>query len=60
MEETIGLVQLAAFWGLGMKGKIYVDYSAATGIAQRRGNDKLRHVMVGSLWIQDRSVPQDC
>ena len=51
--ETIGLVQLAADWGLDMKGKIHVDSSAAIGIAHRRGNGKLRHVKVGSLWIQE-------
>ena len=51
--ETVGLVQLAADWGLDMKGKIHVDSSAAIGIAHRRGNGKLRHVNVGSLWIQE-------
>ena len=51
--ETIGLVQLAADWGLDMKGKIHVDSSAAIGVAHRRGNGKLRHVKVGSLWIQE-------
>ena len=51
--ESIGLVQLAADWGLDMKGKIHVDSSAAIGIAHRRGNGKLRHVKVGPLWIQE-------
>ena len=51
--ETIGLVQLAADWGLDMKGKIHVDFSAAIGIAHRCGNGKLCHVKVGSLWIQE-------
>ena len=51
--ETIGLVQLAADWGLEKKGKIHVDSSAAIGKAHRRGNGKLRHVKVGSLWIQE-------
>ena len=51
--ETVGLVQLAADWGLDMKGKIHVDSSAAIGTAHRRGNGKLRHVNVGSLWIQE-------
>ena len=51
--ESIGLVQLAADWGLDMKGKIHVDFSAAIGIAHRCGNGKPRHVKVGSLWIQE-------
>ena len=45
--ETIGMVQLAADWGLDMKGKIHVDSSAAIGIAHGRGNGKLRHFKVG-------------
>ena len=50
---TIGLVQLAADWRLDMKWKTHVDSSAAIGLAHRRGNGKLRHVKVGSLWIQE-------
>ena len=38
----------------GGVGRIYVDSSAAIGVAKRRGNGKLRHVRVGLLWIQER------
>ena len=31
-----------------------VDSSAAVGIANRKGNGKLRHVRVGQLWIQGK------
>ena len=33
-------------------GKVYVDSSAAIGVAHRRGNGTLRHVRVGLLWTQ--------
>ena len=52
--ELIGITQLAEDWGMSLTGKIYVDSSAAIGVAQRRGNGKLRHVRVGDLWIQEK------
>ena len=51
--ETIRLVQLAADCRLDMKGKIHVDSSETIGKAHLRGNRELRHVKVGSLWIQE-------
>ena len=52
--ELIGLTQLYQHWGVEVQGKIWVDSSAAIGTIQRRGNGKLRHVRVGSLWIQEK------
>ena len=52
--ELIGISQLADDWGFSLLGKVWVDSSAAIGVASRRGNGKLRHVRVGSLWIQER------
>ena len=52
--ELIGMTQLAADWGMNVKGKVFVDSSAAIGIAHRRGNGKMRHVRVGDLWIQEK------
>ena len=51
--EVLGLVQLMADWGCDRAAKVYLDSSAAIGVAQRRGNGKLRHVKVGTLWIQE-------
>ena len=51
--ESIGLTQLAADWGIPMAGHAHVDSSAAIGIAKRKGNGTLRHVKVGTLWIQE-------
>ena len=39
---------------MDFSGKVYVDSSAAIGVAHRRGNGKLRHVRVGLLWIQEQ------
>jgi hypothetical protein len=52
--ETIGVTQLAADWGVKLEGRIYVDSTAAIGVAHRKGNGKLRHVKVGLLWIQEK------
>ena len=50
--ESIGLTLLAAVWGIPLVGHVHVDSSAAIGIANRKGNGKLRHVKVGTLWVQ--------
>ena len=52
--ELIGATQLAADWGLHTQGKVHVDSTAAIAVAHRRGNGKLRHVKVGSRWIQEK------
>ena len=41
--------------GLAMKGNIFADSSAALGIAKRRGSGKMRHVKIGTLWIQEKN-----
>ena len=51
--EALGLVQLAYDWGLLLSARIFVDSSAAIGIANRKGNGRMRHVRVGDLWIQE-------
>ena len=52
--EVLGIVQLLADWGVRVDGEVWVDSSAAIGTMTRRGNGKLRHVRVGTLWIQER------
>ena len=34
---------------------MFVDSSAAIGIANRKGIGKMRHVRVGMMWIQEKS-----
>ena len=52
--ELIGVTQLMNDWGRNAEGEVYVDSSAAIGVAHRKGNGKLRHVKVGLLWIQEK------
>ena len=52
--ELIGVTQLMNDWGCNAEGEVYVDSSAAIGVAHRKGNGKLRHVKVGLLWIQEK------
>ena len=51
--ETIGLCQLASEFGLSFSGRVFADASAALGVVHRRGAGKLRHVRIGSLWVQE-------
>ena len=51
ITEALGLVQLSYDWGMSFAAKIFVDSSAAIGIANRKGNGNMRHVRVGDLWI---------
>ena len=32
---------------------VHIDSSVAIGVIRRRGSDKLRHIKVGQLWIQE-------
>ena len=38
---------------MSFAAKVFVGSSAAIGIANRKGNGKMRHVRVGDLWIQE-------
>ena len=51
--ETIGLKALCKDMGLEVQGDVYVDSSAALGVAQRVGSGKIRHVRVQALWVQE-------
>ena len=57
--EALGMVQLEAEWGNKMNAEVYVDSSAALAVTAINGNSKLRHVKVGSLWIQERQLQGD-
>ncbi len=52
--NTLGLMSLAADFGMQVDGKIHCDASAAIGIVNRTGVGKLRHVRVQYLWLQDK------
>ena len=40
----------------GVKLSVGVDANAAIGIVQRRGSNKLRHVELDVLWIQEQQA----
>ena len=47
------LAAMAREFGKEMVPWMYVDASAAIGIAQRKGIGKIRHLHTQSLWVQD-------
>ena len=51
--EALGLMQMAAGLGRDVQAEVFVDSTAALAVTQRKGNDKLRHVRVGQLWVQE-------
>ena len=50
--NSLGLVSLAADFGLDLNIRIHTDASAAIGMVHRQGVGKLRHVRVQYLWVQ--------
>ncbi len=52
-SEGIGLTRLANDWGRTVICNVHVDSSAAIGMVNRRGSDRVRHIQVGHLWIQE-------
>ena len=52
--NALGLVSLAADFGLELNLHIYTDASAAMGIVHRQGVGKLRHIRVQYLWVQQK------
>jgi hypothetical protein len=46
-------------FGVNVGVIIKMDASAATGIANRKGLGKVRHIEVNQLWIQDRIAKGD-
>ena len=53
--EGIGLISLAWDLGMGFLVRLHVDASAALGIIERRGVGRVRHLDVGSFWIQEQN-----
>ena len=52
-SETLGVKALAADFGVTLGAWMWVDASAAIGIARRKGLGKVRHVETQALWVQD-------
>ena len=54
--EGIGLISLARDLGMEFLVRLHVDASAALGIVERRGVGRVRHLDVGSPWIQQQQL----
>ena len=54
--EAIGLVSLALDLGIVMLVRLHIDASAALGIIERRGVGRVRHLDVGTLWLQEQQL----
>ena len=54
--EALGSQTLMAELGEVVTVRIHVDATAAEAIAERNGLDKLRHIDVNVLWIQDQEA----
>ena len=52
----IGLKSLARDLGMEFLVRLHADASAALGIIVRRGVGRVRHLDVGSLWIQEQQL----
>ena len=52
-SEGLGMAAMALDVGKVMVLWMYVDASAAIGVAQRKGLGKIRHLHTQSLWVQD-------
>ena len=47
---------LAKELGDELKTRVHVDAAAAKGIVERSGLDKVRHIDVGVLWLQEQAA----
>ena len=52
-SEALGLKAMATDYGSELSPWLYVDATAAMGVAQRVGLGKLRHLETQSLWLQE-------
>ena len=51
--EGLGLIALGADFGMLLQVQVHVDASAAIGIVERQGLQKIRHIEVDILWLQE-------
>ena len=51
---SAGMKGMFSDLGAGVELVLYMDASAAIGIAKRRGLGKIRHIEVSQLWLQEK------
>ena len=55
-SNALGISGMFRDMGIDFGIRIKTDSSAAKGIANRRGLDKVRHIELTDLWIQDQAA----
>ena len=50
--DAVGVSQMVQGLGRQLDVQILCDSSAALAITQQKGIDKLRHVRIGQMWVQ--------
>ena len=50
------MAALARDLGINLRTRLHVDASAALGILERRGVGRVRHLDVGTLWLQEQRL----
>ena len=56
--EALGMQSLMQDLGTETRLCIHMDASAAMGVIQRKGVGKVRHLDVGTLWLQEKQLKQ--
>ena len=51
--ELLGIQPCASDLGMQLSAAVYADASAALGIVQRRGIEKVRHIRTQCLWLRE-------
>ena len=54
--ESLGMMSLMEDLGVNLTSTLRLDASAALGILQRKGVEKIRHLDVGCLWFQEKEA----
>ena len=54
--EALGILTLMGELGREMDARVHVDANAAKGIVERAGLDRVRHIDVNVLWLQEQEV----
>ena len=57
--QLLGMLALLNDFGIKCNGRVFIDSSAALGIAKRTGLGKTRHIAVHLLWVQERLRNKD-
>ena len=59
--ESLGISTLLEDFGVdGVKVRVGMDANTAIGVVQRRGLNKLRHVELDVLWLQEQQARRLC